>query len=286
VLIAGAAPLLGSTTDHPLIGGSVSSDTDPMDVYRDFMVIPEVLERKWADLAQDMAKGDVKEPHLAVTELQLFAHLAGPSKPDAPVRLTRENLVTPGTQAEAFYDVLLYHAVVRLAPFAEMVTHSATVNHGGGLRKEHERVYANPCHYAQAAFAAFAGARSVALTLETPMAKPPRVLGDMKNQPEAAFGAVDALAALATDGSLLISLVHRGTAGAIRLSVALDGFSAAERAEVRTLAADVPWAANSLKAPEAVKPTDSTVAVRGGQCEIELKPFSVVRVRIPPAHGK
>jgi alpha-L-arabinofuranosidase len=118
------------------------------------------------------------------------------------------------------------------------------------------------------------------------MEKPPRVLSDMKNQPEAAFGAVDALAAVATDGGLVLSLVHRGTAGPVRLSVALDDFAAAGKAEVRTLTAEVPWAANSLKAPEAVKPVDSSLDVRDGRFEMDLKPFSVVRVRIPWAQGK
>jgi len=281
-LIAGAAPLLGSTTDHPLIGGNVPSDTDPMDVYRDFMNVPEVLERKWAELARDMAKGGVKEPHLAVTELQMFAHLGGPSKPDAVAQLTREKLVNPGTQAEALYDVLIYHAAVRLAPFVEMVTHSATVNHGGGLRKERERVYANPCHYAQAAFAAFAGATPVAVALESPTEHSPRVLPDLRNaSPAAAFSAIDALAAVAPDGSLLISIVHRGASGPVRLAVTLRDFRVGGRAEVRTLSADVPWAANSLVAPETVKPVDSTVDVQKNGFEIPLRPFTVVRLRVP-----
>ena len=44
-LIAGAAPILKITTDHPLVGGSVSPATDPLDVYRDFMAVPGVLRR-------------------------------------------------------------------------------------------------------------------------------------------------------------------------------------------------------------------------------------------------
>ena len=286
-LIAGAAPLLGATTDHPLVGGNVSPEADPLDVYRDFMAVPEVLERKWADLERDMTRGGVRRPRLAVTELQMFARLAGAPKAGAAARLTHEKLVNPGTQAEALYDVLLYHACVRLAPFVEMVTHSATVNHGGGLRKQRERVYANPCHHAQAAFAAFAGATPVAVTLETPMERAPRVLPDLastaKDAKEVAFGAVDALAALAADGSLLVSLVHRGTSGPIRVAIELRDFAPAARADVRTLAADAPWSANSLDAPEAVKPVDSTAEVRGARVEVDLKPYTVTRLRFPPA---
>ncbi len=283
-LIADTADILKITTDHPLVGGNVPPSTDPLDVYRDFMAVPEVLEQKWAALRTDMEKAGIKEPRLAVTELQLFAHLGRASDTNAPVRLTRENMPGQASITEAIYDVLLYHACVRLAPFVEMVTHSATVNHGGGLRKDRERVWANPCHYGQAAFAAFAGATPVALEIESAVERAPMVLPDLRNAThEVSFSAVDALAALATDGSLLLSIVHRGTSAPIRLEIELPDFKPARVAELHTLAADVPWAANTLEKPEAVKPLDSTVPVREGRLELELRPYTVMRVRIPRA---
>src|SRR5205085_10137377 len=135
------------------------------------------------------------------------AHLGRAPVSNAPVQLTQSNLVNPGAHAEAIYDVLIYHAAVRLAPFVEMVTHSAVVNHGGGLRKERERVYANPCFYAQSAFAAFADATPLAVEVQAASERAPVVLPDL-----AASGAwisyptVSALAARAADGSLLISI--------------------------------------------------------------------------------
>ncbi|MBI3192653.1 MAG: alpha-N-arabinofuranosidase, partial [Pedosphaera parvula] len=283
-LIAGTADILKITTDHPLIGGNVPPSTDPLDVYRDFMAVPEVLEQKWAALRTDMEQAGIKEPQLAVTELQLFAHLGRASDANAPVRLTRENMPGQASITEAIYDVLLYHACVRLAPFVNMVTHSATVNHGGGLRKDRERVWANPCHYAQAAFAAFAGATPVALEIESAVERAPMVLPDLRNATkEVSFSAVDALAALATDGSLLLSIVHPGTSAPIRLEIDLRDFKPARVAGLHTLAADVPWAGNTLEKPEAVKPIESTAPVREGRLELELRPYTVVRVRIPRA---
>jgi len=278
-----AAPILKITTDHPLVGGPVSAATDPMDVYRDFMAVPGVLEKKWAALRDDMQKALIQEPRLAVTELQIFARIGGQGG-DGPRRLSRENLVTPATQAEALYDVLIYHAAIRLAPFVEMVTHSATVNHGGGLRKERERVYANPCYYAQSAFAALAGATPVAVEVKSPTERAPRVIGDLKNVvPPPEYPAIDAVAALDAGGSLLISVVHRGTAGPIELAVELDGFKPAATAEVRSLSADVPWAANSLEKPEAVKPAVSQIGVQAGKLVLTIKPYTVLRVTVPPA---
>ncbi|MBI4663825.1 MAG: hypothetical protein HY735_33910 [Verrucomicrobia bacterium] len=281
-LIAGSVPILKTTTDHPLVGGNVSPAADPLDVYRDFMAAPEVLEKKWADLQRQMVQAGVKAPRLAVTELQMFARIGRPAEANSRPRLTRENLVSPGTLAEALYDVLLYHAAVRLAPFVDMVTHSATVNHGGGLRKERERVYANPCHYAQAGFAVFGGATPIAIELEAGLEKAPLVLPDLKNvSGETAFGAIDALAAISPNDELLLSLVHRGTSGPIQLVVDLDGFQPSGTAQVRTLTADVPWAANTFEKSEAVRPVDGTVTVQSGKLELDLRPYTVARVIVP-----
>ena len=116
--------------------------------------------------------------------------------------------MNPSTQAEALYDILIYHAAVRLAPFVEMVTHSATVNHGGGLRKTHERVFANPCYYAQSMFAAFADATPVKTDLTCATEKAPMVLPDLRHVTKSRTGKVlDVLAAESSDGTLLLSIV-------------------------------------------------------------------------------
>jgi alpha-N-arabinofuranosidase len=288
-LMAGAASQLRTITDHPLIGGSVPGSTDPLDVFRDFMAVPAVLEQKWAELRKDMTKAGINEPRLAVTELQMFAHLGERASPDASgpgatARLTHETLVNPGTLAEALYDVLIYHAAVRLAPFVTLVTHSATVNHGGGLRKERERVYANPCHFAQAAFAAFAQATPVFAELAALREPAPLVLPELRNATKAcSYPVLDALAALAPDGALLLSVVHCGTAGPARLDVQLNQFKAGDRAEARTLTGPVPWAVNTLENPEAIKPADSSVPVHNLSLTLHVPPCSVLRVRIPPA---
>jgi len=281
-LISRTADIMQRTTDHPLIGGSVSPATNPLDVYRSFMGVPDVLEIKWSDLRKSMEAAGIKDPRLAVTELQLFAHIGGPSQGDP--KLTGANLVNPATHAEALYDTLLYHACIRLAPFVDMVTHSATVNHGGGLRKERERVYANPCHYAQAMFSAFNSATPVVIDLRSPTERVPVVLSDVKNTaPELTYTTIAALAAIAKDGSLLISLVHRGTSAPVRLSIDLPDFNASTRAELQTLSSLVPWAVNTLQSPETIIPIDSTVDVKDSKMLLDLNPYTVMRVRIPAA---
>jgi len=81
----------------------------------------------------------------------------------------------------------------------------------------------------------------------------------------------------------LISVVHRGTSGPIELAIELDGFKPAAAAEVRSLSADVPWAANSLEKPEAIKPVDSQIGIQAGKLTLTIKPYTVLRVTIPSA---
>jgi alpha-N-arabinofuranosidase len=283
-LIAGVPALLQRITDHPLIGGSVAADTDPLDVFRDFMAVPEILEQKWAALRDDMSRGGIPEPHLALTELQMFARVGPLSSPDAPRRLSQENLVSPATHAEGLYDVLIYHAAVRLAPFVEMVTHSATVNHGGGLRKSRERVWANPCHYAQTMFAVLAESIPVVAELTCPAAPAPMVLADLRNVIKSrTYKTLDVLAARAPDGGLLLSIVHKGTTLPVELGVTWHDFQPAGPAEILTLWADVPWAQNTLETPDHIVPLAGTTESSGQTLALTLRPCSYTRVRIPAA---
>ncbi len=279
-LIARAADRLHSITDHPLIGGDTPRATDPLDVYRDFMHVPDILERKWSELREDMSRAGIQNPRLAVTELQMFAHLGRAAGAGGPERLTHENLVNPGSLGEAVYDTLIYHAAVRLQPFVEMVTHSATVNHGGGLRKERERVYANPCHYANMMFSEFAEARPVKSELQVASERAPLVLPDIRNDAgDRSFPLVGALAALTKENDLLVSAVNRGTAGDIKLTIHLDGFRA-EKAELVVLTATEPWAVNSLAHPESVHPVRAEATVRENACTLVLPRCSVVKARL------
>jgi alpha-N-arabinofuranosidase len=188
----------------------------------------------------------------------------------------------PDTMAEAVYNVLVYHAVVRLSPFVEMVTHSATVNHGGGLRKVRERVFANPCHFAQSMFADLNGTLPVALSLQCATQTLPRVLPDVDRagvEPDT-VPILDAVAAVDRDGALLISIAHRGRSGPVQTTVSCDGLQAPS-AEVETLSAEVPWAKNTMDAPGAVVPVESQATVSNGQMTIELPACSVTLVRVP-----
>ena len=273
LLAQGASTL----THHLLVGGRVPATADPLDVYRDFMAVPGVYARKYEQLRRAMLAAGIADPRLAITELQLFARLD--ESTEGATRLTHDNLVSPGTLAEALYDTLLYHEAVRTAPFIEIITHSATVNHGGGLRKQQERVYANPCHYAQTLFAKLAGAHPVQVELQCPEQQAAGVLSC--TPAGTGTGILDVLAAITPDGDLLVSIVHRGTQDPRSLSILLDGFPAGA-AEIWRLGAEVPWAANSLDEPERVKPTREETECTDGLISLTIQPYSLAQIRICP----
>ncbi|MFH1569212.1 MAG: alpha-N-arabinofuranosidase, partial [Gemmatimonadota bacterium] len=162
-LVAEAGPTVRCIADHILTGGRVEKDTDPVDLFQAFMGYPTVLTERYAGLRQRMRAGGMEAPRMAITELQLFAHFHG----EAPAggRLTPAMVPTPDTQAEALSLALIVHACIRLGDFVELLTHSAAVNHGGGLRKQRERVWANPVHWAHALTGALGGGTPVAVEL-------------------------------------------------------------------------------------------------------------------------
>jgi hypothetical protein len=49
------------------------------------------------------------------------------------------------------------------------------------------------------------------------------------------------------------------------------------------LGAEVPWAANTLREPDRIKPVISTTSIQDGKMQLDLKPYGIVRLRIPAA---
>ncbi len=282
-LIEDNAAALRCVTDHILVGGQIDPASDPSDVCRDFMSYVDAYEKIYSELRDRMIAGGVAEPRMSITELQLFGRIARTDGSGGT--LTRESLVAPDCMAEAVYDALVYHMCVRLNPFIEMVTQSATVNHGGGLRKQKERVYANPCHWGQSMFREMADATPVAVEVASPSEKLACVLTkkDAFKIVGDELAVIDAVAAVDEGGDLLVSLIHRGVDGPVGAAVSVAGFDASGEAEVTTLSADAPWSRNTLEVPDAIEPVRSSVPAEGGVLTVDMPPCSVALVRFRPA---
>jgi len=267
-------------THHILEGGSVDETVDRHELFHAFMGYPIRIGQDYRLMRERMLEAGIARPRLAITELQLFAQVRRRGRHEAPV-----DIPTPDTISEALYATLILHECIRLGELVEMVTHSATVNHGGGLRKAKERVWANPVHYAHVMGAALAGGIPVAVKLACGTFSTGREFGHLPVVDAAPD--LDALAVEAPDGKgLILMLVHRSAgAGPIELNVDLGGFPAGTEAEVLTLKGATLSDRNTIDEPARVVPRPSSAEVAGGKMTLALPPYSLTRVTIPAIGG-
>ena len=277
-LIDSAGETLQSITDHILTGGSVDADTDPVELYHAFLGYITELERRYTTLRQHMLQAGISEPRLAITELQLFAHFRGEVKPQG--KLSHAILPRQDSISEALYYTTIVNGCIRLDGFVEMLTHSATVNHGGGLRKDRERTWANPVYHARTIATALAGGTPVAVDLTCEAYSTIHAFGaipSLSNVP-----VLDPVAVVTEDGDLLLLIVHRGgTCGPIRLSIHAEGLTPASPIQITTLVGENWHARNTLTEPDKVSPQLAEAQVTDeGLLELDIAPFSLTLVHV------
>lgn len=257
----------------------MDSSTDPSELYHASMGYASQLGREYRALREQMLSAGIQNPHLAITELQLFAHYHSvASKGPRPGGLSPETMPDNQTISEALYTASIIHECIRLGDFVEMLTHSATVNHGGGLLKRKERVWANPSYYGHKMGIALADGTPVGVSVQSATFSTSRAFGDIR--PLKDISVIDAVAVLSPDEStLIVELLHRGAKiGPITLILNSGDFKAATTADVLTLAGDTMYARNTLESPDKVKPVASILKLQDGRGEITLPPYSLTRI--------
>jgi len=274
-LIEGAREKLKCITDHILTGGSVDANTDPIELFHAFMGYATVLEERYLQLKQRMLAAGINEPRLAITELQFFAHFVGEVKPDG--KLSPWTMPSQDTISEALYFATIANMAIRLGDFVELITHSATVNHGGGLRKERERVYANPVHYAHVLLSDLAGGAPVGVRLSCATYSTSRRFGHIP--PLTKVPVIDPMAVLSPEGNLILTIVHRcATSGLIDLTVRLNGFKASE-VEAVALVGENWYDRNTRDNPTKIVPRKVSASLKVGDIvDITLQPFSLTKL--------
>jgi alpha-N-arabinofuranosidase len=275
-LIDECGDILHTVTDHLLTGGPVGPDTDPVELYHAFMGYAGTLEDLYRPMVERMKARGVEDPHIAVTELQLFARWSGQPRPGRP--LSPERVPTPATISEALYLMTLIHAFIRMEGAVEMLTHSATVNHGGGLRKARERVWANPVHYAHQMAAALSGGTPIKVKVACDAFSTNHSFGTIPAH--SAVPVLDAMAILGEDRSqLIVSLLNRSvTDGPIDVAVDLGDVAVRSDAHLIVLAGETMYDQNTEEEPERIVPRESTVPVQDGQVSLSLAPYSIARL--------
>jgi alpha-N-arabinofuranosidase len=217
-----------------------------------------------------------EESHVALTELQLFARFNGQPRPGKPLR--PEWLPTPATISEALYLYTYLHAFVRMEGAVEMLTHSATVNHGGGLRKTRERVWANPVHYAHQLARPMAGGTPLQVTVACETYSTRHSFGQIpahENVP-----VLDVLAVLDEEGrQLVVTLVNRAAdADPVEVTLVPGGLAVGSEAELVCLSGETMYDQNTLDEPGRIVPRSERLPVIAGQVRFSLPPFTLARL--------
>lgn len=256
-VVRGNPAAVRSLSVHTLLGGGCD-EKDPEKVFRAMMgfthAYPGLLGRNVAPLAEA-----VRQPHLAITELQLFTR--------------SRRLPNNDTLAEALWTASIINAAIRSNGMVEMITHSALVNHGGGLKKLAGLVWPEPVYYTHKLYATQSGVRPLRAKYTGPCfdAAGVRSVPGARGVP-----ALDAMPLLSEDGrEITLIVVNRGTRGGLGTKIVLHGFRPAGTVKVWSLAAPSFMADNSIRRPDAVRLVAGRLAAAAGGIEYTFPAHSL-----------
>lgn len=252
-----------SLAHHCLYSG-YPDHADPERVYLEHMAFTPAYGRMWRELVRPMEEAGIA-PTLAITEQQVFTH-----KPHLP---------TNATLMEAIWTASIINEAIRSDGLVELLTHSALINHGGGLRKEREIVYAQPVWWVTHLYGtAPESLYRMNLAVESPtFSVDPYVLRTVRDAPY-----LDAIGLTDRDGAERVFFLinrHPQRAMAVELDMPAGHYGNVETA---TLTGESFMATTSWTRLDAVKPVIEREARRqspGEKATFLLPPVSVVRVR-------
>ncbi len=185
-LVTRKGALIESVSIHSLMGGGLRGSNDPLGAFESLMAYPTAYAGVLDALRKQMAP-HVAKPTLAITELQLFTN-----QPQLP---------NNAEIAEALFLAGIIHTAIRSGGLVELITHTANMNHGGGLRKNREIVYPNPVYFTSRLYATQPGVWPVGIRVTTPTADVP-ARGGLPAVPQSPY--LDAIALLDEAGDALV----------------------------------------------------------------------------------
>ncbi len=250
------------TLSHHCLYGGYGADLDPQRVYLEHMAFPPAYRRLWDELARPMREAGLR-PRLAITEQQIFTH--------------RPELPTNATLTEALWTASLLNEALRAGDLIELWTHSALCNHGGGLRKEREIVYAQPAWWATHLYGSLAGGfHPVEVSVDSPRftADPVR----LRVAQDAPY--LDAVGMAVPGGdAVALFLVNRHPDRAVRVRVSMAG-GVYRRAEALTLTGASFMAQNSWEEPDAVRPVATEIEWKDGPTQVVVPACALMRLHL------
>jgi alpha-N-arabinofuranosidase len=251
-----------SLSIHTLIGNAIPVGTEPDAVYNSLMAYTNWYEGHLRAMGKQMTDVGIADPKIAITELQIFTN--------------RGEWPANWNQSEVVFYAGIMNSSIR-TDMVEIITHSALVNHGGGLSKWRQVVCEQPVFLARKMYATQPGRWPVRLKIISPTYDVTELPGmpAVENTPY-----LDAVALLDNSGKELNILVtNRHPSEAITATIHLQDFAARWMVSVQTLAGKTYLDANSPGAPDVVQIQRSVGRTQPTGMEYTFPAHSLVRLR-------
>lgn len=257
-LVTRKGKLVESVSIHSLMGSGLRGTRDALGAFESLLAYPTAYAGVLEGLRSQMAP-HVDKPRIAITELQVFTN-----QPQLP---------NNGEIVEALFLAGILHTAIRSGGLVELLTHTANMNHGGGLRKTREVVYPNPVYFTSRLYATQPGIWPVALRVTAPATDVPARGGlpEVKGAPY-----LDAVALLDETGDKLVLLaVNSHHDRPIPATILFDAFRPRRECRVQTLRGSHYRDLNTWQEPDRVRLFDTTERAAGRQLSLAFAPCSV-----------
>ncbi len=252
-----------SISVHPLIGGRTDPKSDPVEIWEELVAFADGYGDYLEELVGKPMREAGLEPKVAITEMQIFTHQ--PSLPNNK------------TIAEPLWLGSILHTCFRSRGLVELLTHSALLNHGGGLGKRRGIVYAEPVWWATHLYSTQPGTIPVEVRAESPVfSSKGRYCAKRENVPY-----LDAAALLDPEGkTCTVFVINRHAEKAMETTLELEGFPASEEVEAVVLKAGSLTERNSWDDPDRIRPQPSRLRLSDGRLTHRFPPLSLTRLTI------
>lgn len=249
--------ILRSLSTHTLIGGGTPDDTDPNEVFESLMAYTHSYEAHLNEMGKQMAEG-VEEPLIAVTELQIFTN--------------RPSLPNNGSLSESLFWAGIVNSCIRTGGLVEMVTHSALVNHGGGLRKINEIVFPNPVYHARKLYSTQSGALPIHTHISCPMYK-----SSGRYSPKTDVPYLDAVTLIDDSGDELnLIITNRHPQDELEAHISLHDFEPSETVSVQTHTGESYMSRNEWNNTDEVNIKESDLQIKSTEFNYTVPAHSIV----------
>ena len=249
--------ILRSLSLHTVVAHRTPPDSDPLEVYESIMAYTSYYPTELQILSDQMAEY-IEEPKIAVTELQIF--------------INERNIPNNHSLSEALFYSGIINASIRSNGLVEMITHSAIVNHGGGLIKYKEFVFPNPVYYARKLYSTQSGAIPVRINLSSPM-----YTSSGRYSPVMEVPYLDAIGLLNDDGSELnLILTNRHPDDSLETQISLNDFSPGNNVMIQTLSGTSFLSRNRWQNPDQVRIETSEMQIDSQNIRYSVPAHSIV----------